>query len=95
MLHSDDHGSPELIANHYAPSAMLNVDGSFAKEPTKPAFSRNTTNIGVVDALDYLDQLLDAAFTSDGKNRLFQDPSMLDMGTWGDGVPVKRLTRLN
>jgi hypothetical protein len=101
MLHSDDHGSPELVANHYTPSAMLNANGLFAKEPTKPAFGRNTINIGVVDALDYfgtwrlLDRLLDAAFASEGKNRLFQDPSILDMGTWSDGVAVKRLTRLN
>ena len=100
MLHSDDHGSPELVANHYTPSAVLNADGSFAKEPTKASFSRNTSDIGVVDALDYmgtwrlLDRLIDAAFGSEG-NRLFQDPSVLDMGTWSDGVPVKRLTRLN
>jgi hypothetical protein len=100
MIHSDDHGSPVLIANHYTPSAVLNTDGTFAKEPTKPSFSRNTADIGVVDALDYmgtwrlLDRLIDAAFGSEG-NRLFQDPSVLDMGTWSDGVPVKRLTRLN
>jgi pimeloyl-ACP methyl ester carboxylesterase len=100
MLHSDDHGSPALIANHYTPSAVLNADGSFAKEPTKASFSRNTSDVGVVDALDYmgtwrlLDRLIDAAFGSEG-NRLFQDPSVLDMGTWSDGVPVKRLTRLN
>jgi hypothetical protein len=100
MLHSDDHGSPALVANHYTPSSVLNADGSFAKEPTKASFSRNTSDIGVVDALDYmgtwrlLDRLIDAAFGSEG-NRLFQDPSVLDMGTWSDGVPVKRLTRLN
>lgn len=100
MLHSDDHGSPALIANHYTPSATVNSEGSFAKEPTKASFSRNTADIGVVDALDYmgiwrlLDRLIDAASGSEG-NRLFQDPSVLDMGTWSDGVPVKRLTRLN
>jgi len=100
MLHSDDHGSPALIANHYTPSAVLNADGTFAKEPTKASFSRNTADIGIVDALDYmgtwrlLDRLMGAAFGGEG-NRLFQDPSVLDMGTWSDGVPVKRLTRLN
>ncbi|MBN9614846.1 MAG: hypothetical protein BGO25_15680 [Acidobacteriales bacterium 59-55] len=100
MLHSDDHGSPALVANHYTPSAVLNSDGTFAKEPTKASFSRNTVDIGVVDALDYmgtwrlLDRLMDAAFGGEG-NRLFQDPGVLDMGTWSDGVPVKRLTRLN
>ncbi|HTF68896.1 MAG TPA: alpha/beta hydrolase fold domain-containing protein [Edaphobacter sp.] len=101
MLHSDDHGSPELVANHYTPSATLDPDGSFAKEPYKPGSSRNTIDIGVVNTFDYLgtwrllDQLLDAAFAPEGRNRLFQDPSILNMGTWSDGVPVKRLTRLN
>jgi pimeloyl-ACP methyl ester carboxylesterase len=100
MLHSDDHGSPALIANHYAPSAVLNADGSFAKEPTKPALSRNTTDIGVVNALDYMgtwrlfDQLLDAGFANPVNTTLFQNPGILDMGTWSDGVPVAPLTRL-
>jgi pimeloyl-ACP methyl ester carboxylesterase len=100
MLHSDDHGSPGLIANHFTPSAVLNADGTFAKEPTKASFNKNTTDIGVVDALDYmgtwrlLDRLMDAAFGTEG-SRLFQDPGILDMGTWSDGVPVMRLTRLN
>jgi len=100
MLHSDDHGLPPLVANHYSPSAVLNPDGSFAKEPVKPALSRNTMDIGVVDALDYLgtwrllDQLLDAAFATPD-NHLFENPAILNMGTWSDGVPVKPLTRLN
>lgn len=100
MLHSDDHGKPALVANHYAPSAVINPDGSFATEPVRPAASRNTMNIGVVDALDYqgtgrlLDQLLDAAFARKSRNSLFKDPSILSMGNWSDGVPVKRLTRL-
>jgi len=100
MLHSDDHGTPALIANHFTPSAVLNDDGTFAKEPTKASFSRNTADIGVVDALDYmgtwrlLDRLMEAAFGNEG-SRLFRDPSIPDMGTWSDGVPVKRLTRLH
>lgn len=101
MLHSDDHGSPALVANHYSPSAVLNPDGSFAREPVKPALSRNTTDIGVVDTLDYfgtwrlLDQLLDAAFATPENYRIFEDPAILNMGAWSDGVPVKPLTRLN
>jgi poly(3-hydroxybutyrate) depolymerase len=100
MLHSDDHGSPELIANHYAPSAVLNADGSYARKPTKPALSRNTTDIGVVNALDYmgmwrlLDQLLDAAFANPADTTLFQHSGILSMGTWSDGVPVTPLSRL-
>jgi pimeloyl-ACP methyl ester carboxylesterase len=100
MLHSDEHGSPTLIANHYAPSAALNADGSFATEPVKPALSRNTTDIGVVNALDYmgmwrlLDQLLDAAFAKPADTTLFQHSGFLSLGTWSDGVPVTPLSRL-
>jgi pimeloyl-ACP methyl ester carboxylesterase len=100
MLHSDDHGSPALVANHFSPSAMVNPDGTYAKEPTKPAISRNTIDIGIVDALDYfgtwrlLDQLLDAAFQSPRKDQPLQDRAILSMGNWSDGVPVKPLTRL-
>lgn len=101
MLHSDDHGKPALVANHYTPSAVLNPDGTYAKEPVRPGASRNTMDIGVVDAFDYLgtwrllDQLLDAAFSPESSTQLFRDPSILSMGTWSDGVPVKGLTRLN
>jgi acetyl esterase/lipase len=100
MLHSDDHGSPPLIANHFAPSAVVNLDGSFAREPVRPSVSRNTTNIGVVDALDYmgtwrlLDQLLGTAFSDGPRAQLFRDKSLPSMGKWSDGLPVVPLTRL-
>jgi pimeloyl-ACP methyl ester carboxylesterase len=100
MLHSDDHGSPALVANHYAPSAALNADGSFAKKPTKEALSRNTADIAVVNALDYmgtwrlLDQLLSASFANPPDTTLFQHPSILSMGAWSDGVPITPLSRL-
>jgi hypothetical protein len=100
MLHSDGHGSPALVANHFSPSAMVNPDGSYVKEPTRQAISRNTIDIGVVDALDYfgtwrlLDQLLDAAFQSPRKDQLLQDRAIFSMGNWSDGVPVRPLTRL-
>lgn len=100
MLHSDDHGIPALIANHYTPSAVLNQDGSYAKEPVKQVVSRNTADIGVVDALDYLgtwrllDKLLDTAFGKSAEKHPFQNPDILGMGMWSDGVPVHPLTRL-
>jgi pimeloyl-ACP methyl ester carboxylesterase len=100
MLHSDDHGSPALVANHFTPSAMLNADGSFTREPSIDGVSRNTIGIGVVDALDYLgtwrllDRLLDAAFSGPKNDRTLQDPDMVAMGNWSDGVAVKPLTRL-
>ena len=101
LLHSDDHGSPALVANHYTPSATLNPDGSFVKEPVKPAISRNTADTGVVDTLDYLgtwrllDQLLNAAFATPENNQIFENPAILAMGMWSDGVAVRPLTRLN
>lgn len=101
MLHSDAHGSPALVANHYSPTAVLNPDGSYVKRAVKPAISRNRTDIGVVDTLDYfrtwrlLDELLDAAFATPENHHLFSNPAILNMGVWSDGVPVKPLTRLN
>jgi len=101
MLHSDDHGSPALVANHFSPTAVLNADGSFAKDPVRPGVSRNTLDTGVVDALDYmgtwrlLDRLLGAAFSDAPRDQLFKDLSLPSMGKWSDGVPVVPLTRLN
>jgi len=101
MLHSDNHGSPALVANHFSPSAVLNTDGSFAKDPVRPGVSKNTLNIGVVDALDYmgtwrlLDRLLGAAFSNAPRDQLFKDRSLPAMGKWSDSVPVVPLTRLN
>jgi pimeloyl-ACP methyl ester carboxylesterase len=100
MIHSDNHGSPALIANHFAPSALLTPDGKWATTPSRQAFSRNTMNIGVVDALDWngtwrlLDALLNAAFVRHGDNHIFQAPSLLSLGKWSDGVPIKPLTRM-
>ena len=100
MMHSDDHGAPSLVANHRSPSAMLNSDGSFATEAFRPGTNRDTTDIGVVDALDYLgtwrllDQLLEAAFSVSPNGDFFDDSKLLGMGNWSDGVPVKPLTRL-
>lgn len=100
MLHSDDHGEPALIANHFTPVAVLNADGSFAKVAVRPAGTKNTVDVGVVNALDYLgiwrlaDELLDAAFAKPKNNAILQSPELLKMGNWSDGVPVKPLTRL-
>jgi pimeloyl-ACP methyl ester carboxylesterase len=101
MLHSDNHGSPALVANHFSPTAVLNADGSFAKDPVRPGVSRNTLDTGVVDALDYmgtwrlLDRLLGSAFSNAPRDQLFKDRSLPLMGKWSDGVAVVPLTRLN
>jgi hypothetical protein len=42
MLHSDDHGSPALVANHYTPSAVLNSDGI---SPPKQSGERSAAEV--------------------------------------------------
>jgi acetyl esterase/lipase len=82
-LVSDRHGSPPLLADHLAPTALAGP-GSGGRR--------------AADALDYfgiwklLDGLLDAAFF--GRNReyaLGDTPQQRFMGRWSDGVPVKPL----
>ena len=94
-MFSDSHGSPRLIANHFAPSAIESAGGPNRK-PLLPVAPRWAANTGVVDALDYygtwklLDALTDAAFY--GRNRetaLGGTEKQLYMGRWSDGAPVK------
>jgi len=86
IVHSDDHGSPALKADHFSPIA-----------PQKNSFVE-WTGSARTDALDYygtwklLDGLTDAAFH--GRNReyaLGNTPEQRYMGTWPDGTPVKEL----
>jgi hypothetical protein len=85
---SDDHGKPELKANHFSPTGTTGKASGRNKE---------TADTGV-DALDYFatwklfDALEDAAIY--GKNRdyaLGGGPHQTYMGKWSDGVPVKEL----
>lgn len=101
MLHSDQHGTPELVANHFAPSAMVNADSTLMKQPFRESTNRNNANVGVVDALDFYgtwrlaDMLLDAAFGRSNPDSVFADSTKLRfMGVWSDGVPVKPLSQL-
>ncbi|HZP66760.1 MAG TPA: alpha/beta hydrolase [Rudaea sp.] len=90
-LETDVHGSPTLIANHFAPAAP--VDSHL---PVRDhALFAEFAHAGVVDALDWygtwklFDALSDAAFY--GRERdvaLGGGPAQLSMGTWSDGVPV-------
>lgn len=81
---SDYHGSPPLMADHFAPASRApDVDLQSAAIP---------------DALDYyclwklFDALTDAAFY--GKNceyALGNTPQQRFMGTWSDGTPIKEM----
>jgi len=87
-LHSDSHGKPALVANHFAPLSQNAEHGGLVKYAT--------------DALDFygywklFDGLTDAAFY--GKNRDYAfggTPLEMDMGRWSDGMPVVPLTVTN
>jgi hypothetical protein len=104
-LVSDDHGRPDLIASHRAPTAPDKAYDNGEGNRMEPAQSggvgvqaRSEGRVPDVNALDYygpwklFDGLTDAAFF--GKNReyaLGNTPQQRFMGTWSDGVPVKEL----
>jgi len=84
-IESDSHGSPTLLANHFAPTAATGISGG-------------QLHAGRIDAIDWyglwkaFDALTDAAFY--GRNRdqaLGGTPAQTFMGRWSDGVPVTPL----
>lgn len=86
-MHSDEHGKPGLLANHYAAACPKPI--SFVPRQVLPA-------IAATDALDYngiwklFDGLTDAAFH--GTNRawaLGNTPEQRSLGKWSDGRPVR------
>jgi dienelactone hydrolase len=100
ILQSDSHGSPSLVADHYAPAGLPGYGGGLeATLATMMGLGDSQTISKVaLNALDYygvwklFDGLCDAAFY--GKNRqcaLGNTPEQRYMGTWSDGVPVKEL----
>ena len=89
-LRTDRHGSPALVANHFAPAAPAD-----AHAPRAHAWSSDFEHAGAVDAMDWFgtwklfDALCDAAFY--GRERdtaLGGGAAQTFMGTWSDGVPV-------
>jgi acetyl esterase/lipase len=104
-LVTDDHGRPNLIASHRAPTAPEkaydNGEGNqmeLGQSGGVGGRSGSDGRIPDVNALDYyglwklFDGLTDAAFF--GKNReyaLGNTPQQRFMGKWSDGVPVKEL----
>ena len=86
VMHSDDHGDPALIADHYAPLAA------------REGWRGLTSVYNGVNALDYygfwklLDALCDFSFYGKNREYAFGDThEQKFMGLWGDGVPVKEL----
>jgi Tol biopolymer transport system component/acetyl esterase/lipase len=93
QLRSDDHGEPELLADHLAPCAADSDYDSGVGRLRGRILSRMT-----VDALDWhgywklFDGLCDAAFH--GKNRAYalgNTPEQRSMDTWSDGTPVTEI----
>jgi len=91
LMHSDDHGQPELSANHLSPMAS---DERFREDSQYREVAADRS----ADALDYFglwklfDGLCDAKFH--GTNREFalgNTPEQRHMGIWSDGQPVRAL----
>jgi len=91
VLQSDKHGTPALVADHFAVCAPLPV-----KRGEQVSFFVKLSH--TPDALDYygtwklFDALCDAAFY--GRNRQYalgNTPEQRFMGNWSDNVPVKEL----
>jgi acetyl esterase/lipase len=92
-MQTDRHGSPALVANHFAPAAQVD-----ARTPRTHALFAEFEHAGAVDALDWygtwklFDALSDAAFY--GRERdvaLGGGSAQTSMGAWSDGVPVTPL----
>ncbi len=86
IVHSDDHGDPPLVADHYAPNAAK------AEWRWLPEIHNG------VDALDYygfwklFDGLCDFAFYGkNGEYAFGNTEEQRFMGMWGDGVAVREL----
>jgi pimeloyl-ACP methyl ester carboxylesterase len=86
ILHSDAHGHRPLVANHFAPCALVSN--------AIPFYSRKYG----IDALDWygtwklLDGLTDAAFYGQGRAyALGNTARQRFMGRWSDGTPVTPL----
>jgi hypothetical protein len=93
ILHSDNHGSPELVADHLAPLSPEHIAGTLENTIMDLIDAK-------IDALDYygfwklFDGLYQAAFGINPENRKFalgNTPEQRYMGLWSDGVPVKEL----
>ncbi len=92
IVHSDDHGSPKLTADHLAPLSPVTT-GDPLTDGVMKLIGAGT------DALDYYgfwklaDGLLETAFGNEAmrKYALGDTPEQRFMGLWSDGTPVKEM----
>jgi hypothetical protein len=80
IVHTDRHGTPELVADHRAPIASS-------------LWPHSVNALDYYAFWKLFDALTDAAFY--GKNREFaigNTPQQRFMGRWSDGTPVRELT---
>ena len=100
IMHSDYHGNPPLIADHFAPIAIegnykeiLNLTENVAPE----VYNKRSTRSGA-NALDYYgtwklsDMLIDITFNNKDFQNLNASFITHYMGEWSDGTPVKEIT---
>lgn len=88
-MHTDLHGNPGLMADHFAPLAT-HVTG-----PTSTSDDQDLTGPYPADALDYngLWKLLDALCAAAFNDRvLVIDEQLLSVGKWSDGRAIKPMT---
>ena len=83
VCHSDAHGDPELVADHFTPGCPVDPDGNVYAD----AMDYKLWSL--------FDALTDAAFNEDSELRdyaLGDTPQQRAIGQWSDGTPVRELT---
>ena len=105
-INSDDYGTPDLLANHRAPTAIdYDFDtGTIITLRSSEIFDTPAvirSDLGAVDMLDYYgywkwcDALTDAAFYNTNREyALGGTIEQLDMGVWEDDRPVRPAQRI-
>jgi len=101
IMHSDDHGTPPLVADHSVPLSARDDYGTplTARQVKRRAVVDAMTGMveGVVDDFDYnglwklFDLLCEAAYSGQDITAVVPG-STWDLGRWSDGTPVKPMT---
>jgi hypothetical protein len=95
VLPGDSHGRPKVQSGHFACFAQDNAyDADAIKNGVQVSPSERKTDIGPEDYLVYwriLDALIAAPAGCSLKEALGDEPTALDLGSWSDGTPVRRL----
>jgi pimeloyl-ACP methyl ester carboxylesterase len=88
-MFSDDYGTPDLVADHRAPTApSALVDGAGAETTA----DRGTDSLDFYGTWKLFDALVDAAYRGVHREYALGDtPAQRFMGQWSDGTPVREL----